>query len=528
MVVTEAPPVRSGIAAVVGRLTTGLRDLGHEVEAVTTAEVGRRQLGEIRLTGLVKWWPQLRRQLGDVDVVHLHGPAPTFSDAFLALWSTVPRSERPGLVYTHHSEIELLGAGPLNAIYNGIHRRLSRAASHIVVSTESYRERLTARGRLANGYVEVIPFGIDEGHPSRRDRRGRLVVAFVGQLRPYKGVDVLIRAAAQLPDIAVHIAGTGHQGAALRQLAARLGASNVTFHGDVTDEAREQLLAAADVVALPSLTRAEAFGIVLLEGMRAGAVPVASDLPGVRDVAGGPGLLVRPGSVRALVQALCHLRDDPADRALRSAAAVEAAAAYRWEATVRDYHRVLADSALMRHVDAPVPLAVDGALRLMRDAALSERASLLLLEDESRLRLASVSGRPLREVAPGAAVDLDSFAGRALLAGEPYVVTTDSLGRKRQPEAHAGLCIPFSVDGGSTRGVVSFTRLRRLDFLAHEVGWMSRRVEAVAARVDHLGLQHSPAVWSVERIPGAVGPRGVVRVGVAGADAGEYGDSEAS
>ena len=484
-VVTEAPPVRSGIAAVVDRVGSGLRRYGHDVDVVTTAEVGRTQLGEVRLTGLARHWPRLRRRLDDYDVVHLHGPAPTFSDAFLGLWRTVPRSRRPGLVYTHHSDIALGGAAaPFCGAYNRAHRALARAASHVVVSTESYRSM--AGGRR----VEVIPFGVEAPPPLAQRAPGRMVVAFVGQLRPYKGADVLVRAAAQLPDVVVHIAGTGHQEASLRALAEHIGATNVSFHGAVSDAQRSALLAAADVVALPSRTRAEAFGLVLLEGMRAGAVPVAGDLPGVRDVAGDTGLLVRPGSVRSLVQALCHLRDDPADRRRRREASVIAAAGYSWETTVRAYHRVLADAALAHRLHRAPQWHVDGAMSLMRDAALAERASLLILDRKrERLRVVSVSGQPLPEATHHAGVDMDSFAGQVLRAGEPHVVSeeTELVGRRYRPEVHAGLVVPFALRD-KVEGVMSFTRHRALDFLPQEVSWMNERVAHVVSR-----LMHQPA-----------------------------------
>jgi glycosyltransferase involved in cell wall biosynthesis len=480
-VVTEGPPVFSGIATVVDRLGSGLRGLGHEVDTVTCAELGRRTFGEVRLTGLLAHWPQLRRRLAAYDVVHLHGPAPTFSDAFLALYRTIPSRNRPGLVYTHHSEIELAGLKAICGAYNSLHRHLTNAASHIVVSTESYR-MLAGHGRRD---VDVIPFGVDAMTPGDERARGRMVVLFIGQLRPYKGVDVLVRAAAELPDVVVHIAGTGHQEARLLDLARRLGATNVTFHGAVNAVRRDALMRAADVVVLPSRTRAEAFGLALLEGMRAGAVPVASDLPGLRDVAGEAGLLIEPGGVRSLVQALYHLRDDPSDRRRRRLASMAAAAEYSWEATARAYHRVLADAALVHWLRGASPWSHVRALSLMRQAALAERASLLLLDPaRERLRVVWVSGRPLPEGAQNAGVQMDSFAARALRASEPYIVgnSTASLGHPRQREAHAGLCVPFQIEG-QVQGVVNFTRSRALDFLPQEVSWMSKRVGHVAARL---------------------------------------------
>ncbi len=84
--------------------------------------------------------------------------------------------------------------------------------------------------------------------------------------------------------------------------------------------------AAADVFCLPSTERAESFGLVLLEAMRAGLPTVASDIPGsgvgyvVRN--GETGLLVPPGDVAALAAALRRLADDaPLRRCLGDAGA---------------------------------------------------------------------------------------------------------------------------------------------------------------------------------------------------------------
>jgi glycosyltransferase involved in cell wall biosynthesis len=84
--------------------------------------------------------------------------------------------------------------------------------------------------------------------------------------------------------------------------------------------------AAADVFCLPSTERAESFGLVLLEAMRAGLPTVASDIPGsgvgyvVRH--GETGLLVPPGDVAALAAALRRLADDaPLRRCLGDAGA---------------------------------------------------------------------------------------------------------------------------------------------------------------------------------------------------------------
>ena len=83
-----------------------------------------------------------------------------------------------------------------------------------------------------------------------------------------------------------------------------------------------------DVFCLPSLDRAEAFGVVLLEAMRFGKPVVVSDIPGsgtgwvVRQA--GHGLLVPPNDPAKLAAALRKLRHDPAQRQALGAAGAAA------------------------------------------------------------------------------------------------------------------------------------------------------------------------------------------------------------
>lgn len=400
IVATEAPPIRSGIAEVTRQLTIGLRKLGHEVDHLTVADVGRLQFGEVRLTGLVSRWSQVRRSLTDYDFVNLHGPAPTFSDAFLGLWRTIPARRRPVLVYTHHAEIQLRGARPLCALYNRVHGRLARVADEVVVTTESYRRIARSRGAQR---VSVIPHAVECQTSSGMQRAARFTVAFVGQLRPYKGLDVLLRAARVLPDVHFEIAGSGHLSGDLHNLASRLQLRNVTWHGAISDAEREALLGRSHVIALPSTTMAEAFGIVLLEGMSAGAVPIASDLPGVRDVAIGAGLLCRPGDARSLMQAICRLRDDPVAWEARSSRAVALAASYSWDASALGYHSLMA-----------------GRMPRLPWATTTDHAT------SQSLRLAAVGGRALPDETSRRPVPVFEVVGREAIRSGRAVV--DSVG----------------------------------------------------------------------------------------------------
>ncbi|HVM40808.1 MAG TPA: glycosyltransferase family 4 protein [Acidimicrobiia bacterium] len=345
LVASEAPPVVSGVARSVGRLADGLAELGHDVDVVSMADVPHWYVGEWRVSAFVATWPRLLRRIHRADVVNLHGPVPTMSDAFLALWRTVPKGRRPPLVYTHHCTIELDGLKTACRAYTRVHERLAHLADRIVVTTDSYQEILADGGRTP---VDVVPWGVDmpaDHHRPLLPRPGPLRVLCVGQMRPYKGMDRLVRATAGIPGIEATLVGGGSLEHELRRLAAHLGGGNITFAGRVHDDALPGLYAAHDVVALPSVTKLEAFGITLLEGMSAGCVPVASDLPGVRDVAGPTGILVPPGDIAALRRALLDLASEPRRlHALRDASR-RRATTFAWDEVVDGYDAALHTAA---------------------------------------------------------------------------------------------------------------------------------------------------------------------------------------
>jgi rhamnosyl/mannosyltransferase len=175
----------------------------------------------------------------------------------------------------------------------------------------------------------VVPFGInldsfalrigevDQVQELRR-RHGERIILFLGVLRYYKGLDVLIRAMARVIGRLL-IAGQGQQGASLQTLTRELGVSDrISFLGEVSESERRLLLHACDVFVLPSIDRSEAFGIAQLEAMACGKPVVSSDLPtGVRLVNQDrvTGMLVPSGDPDALASALTQLLDDDALRA---------------------------------------------------------------------------------------------------------------------------------------------------------------------------------------------------------------------
>ncbi|WP_293237181.1 glycosyltransferase, partial [Paludibacterium sp.] len=146
------------------------------------------------------------------------------------------------------------------------------------------------------------------------------IILAVGRLVAYKGFDVLVQAARQLhSDCRVIIVGGGER---LQELGSQVRAQGlsgrVILAGRLDDESLRSLFQRAAVFCLPSVSRAEAFGVVLLEAMAHGLPIVASDIAG----SGVPwvnrhletGLNVPVGDASALASALTQLLADPDQR----------------------------------------------------------------------------------------------------------------------------------------------------------------------------------------------------------------------
>jgi glycosyltransferase involved in cell wall biosynthesis len=260
----------------------------------------------------------VRREPG--DVVHLHHPNPLGDIAALA-------DRRRPLVITQHSDVVRQRA--LWPLYGPVVRQAFRRARFIVVASENYRHA----SRELEGFAEkvrVIPYGIvvqrfdltpavaDRALALRAAWGGKPVVLAVGRLVGYKGFDVLLRAVSGL-DVTTVIVGAGPEEARLRALAP----PGVVFAGRVGNDELPAYYHACDVFCLPSVTIAEAFGVVLLEAMACGKPLVTSDLKtGVTAAnrTGVTGLAVPPGDVGALRDALRAVVTDAARRAAMGAA----------------------------------------------------------------------------------------------------------------------------------------------------------------------------------------------------------------
>ena len=256
------------------------------------------------------------------DVVHAHGYKADIY-GYLAL-----RGRGVGLVSTCHN---WLNDGLLVAFYGVADRLVLRGFDAVVAVSEEVRETLVRSGvkaekiRLIRNGIDLRPF--DRADPVLRREEGlakRLLVGIVGRLSVEKGMDIFLRAAAEVvkevPEAAFVIAGDGPEREPLEALVDSLELRDcVTLLGRRED--MPGIYASMDV--LVSASRKEGLPMTILEGMASGRPWVATavgDVPTVvRD--GETGVLVPPERVELLASAIIELLQNPEGRAQFGASA---------------------------------------------------------------------------------------------------------------------------------------------------------------------------------------------------------------
>ncbi|NXY98132.1 glycosyltransferase, partial [Streptomyces sp. BR123] len=292
-----------------GPVAEGLRSDG--VRVVHLGMRGNRDLGAL---------PRLARfvRRGRYDLVHTHLYRACVYGRLAARLAGAG-----AVVATEHSlgDAEIEGR-PLTGGVRALYLASERLGAATVAVSDTVADRLTGWGVPA-ARVHVVPNGIEAARfrfdgGVRRAARARtglperaFVVGGIGRLVPGKRFDALVRAVAALPGAHLLLAGEGPERAALRRLAAELGAQN-RIHllgerdplGDGPDGRTPgipALLSAMDVFVSPS--REEAFGLAVVEALAAGlpvlhvTCPAIDDLPaaqapGARRIGTGPEELV--------------------------------------------------------------------------------------------------------------------------------------------------------------------------------------------------------------------------------------------
>jgi len=303
----------------------------------------------------IKYFLRCLKAAKNSDVVHLH--VPNMLGALCALFI----GKKPRLLVHWHSDV--INKGLLGKILHPLESALLRRADCIVATSQVYADASETL-RSFKDKIAVVPIGVpgakhagtDSDLPTSIDAQihGKKIILAIGRLVPYKGFKVLIDAAKHFSgDSVAVIVGGGPLQQDLLQAREIAGVQDrVVLAGRLSDAALHTLFERATIYCLPSIYRAEAFGVVLLEAMTYGLPIVATDIPGSGvpwvNQHGSSGLNVPVGDPVALAEACnqilasSELRDRLSEGARRRFAA-EFTEEVSVKRMMQTYERILTD-----------------------------------------------------------------------------------------------------------------------------------------------------------------------------------------
>ncbi len=311
---------------------------GHQIEVFTTSIDSKDSFHSEDNLHLYRYGTNLRIIKGnisfklfreplkhDVDIIHANFTTPP---AELAALSCARRKKVP-LILTYHGDWQAGFGKPIRRailyFYNRfILNKLLSQATVIISLSEFYIDE----SRFLNQYrdkIAIVPLGVDIAQfdisYSKEECRRRLglplddkIILFLGNLTPYKGPEVLVKAMPQvvnhIPDCILLFVGGGILRGKLERLTQELGiVRNVKFTGFIAEELKPLYYKAADAFVLPSTMNTEVFPRVFLEASAAKLPMIVSDLRTFRCIIedGYNGIVTRRGDESELAQAIVGL-----------------------------------------------------------------------------------------------------------------------------------------------------------------------------------------------------------------------------
>jgi glycosyltransferase involved in cell wall biosynthesis len=241
-------------------------------------------------------------------LVHMQLPNPWAAHAYLM------SGHKGKLIITHQSD--MLRQRHLRKIVGPFVRRAMKRAAAIIVTSKRYLDSSDELIDFRNK-CHVVPLGTDlepygteapEKVRAVHEKYGRRFIIAVGRLVPYKGFEVLLAAMKDV-DVPLLLIGTGPLQQELKAKIEALGVTKkVHMLGHVDDTV--PYYRAAQMLVLPSVSRAESFGLVQVEAMAAGIPVINTDIAsGVPEVSvdGVTGITVPPSDPGALAHAINFL-----------------------------------------------------------------------------------------------------------------------------------------------------------------------------------------------------------------------------
>lgn len=295
------------------------KDSVDSVDGVEVIRVGQQALISSQALGIT-YGKQMKKVLQSFkpDVIIFHYPNPYVAHYLLEYI----KPESKLIVWWH---LDITKQKLLKHLFTGQNNRLLKRADKVVATSPNYIDGSQWLASVREKCV-VIPNCIDENRLAvtdkekklaeqiRAENKNKILCLAVGRHVPYKGFEYLIKASKYLDDrFVIQITGKGPLTEELHKLAK--GDPKVKFLGLVSDEELKARLLSCDIYTFSSITKNEAFGLALAEGMYFGHPAVTFTIPGSGvnyvNINGETGIEVPNRDVKAFADALTKLADDP-------------------------------------------------------------------------------------------------------------------------------------------------------------------------------------------------------------------------
>jgi glycosyltransferase involved in cell wall biosynthesis len=201
-----------------------------------------------------------KQKYNKCDIVHLHYPNILASVAILLKFTKL------NLITHWHSDI--LNQGFLNILGGLIGFLIALKSKRIVCTTREYAKKSIIL-KIFKNKIDIIPIFVKPIKINKVSKKNFNKIIFIGRLVKYKGIKYLIKSLIFLPSkYKLLIIGDGPQYLNLKKIIKKLDLnSRVKILKNCSDKKKYELLQKSDLLCLPSTTRQEAFGVVLLEAM---------------------------------------------------------------------------------------------------------------------------------------------------------------------------------------------------------------------------------------------------------------------
>lgn len=252
------------------------------------------------------------------DIVIFHYPNPYLAVFLLPIL----KKKSKFVVYWH---LDITKQKLLGKLFHFQNLRILKRADRLIATTPLYISGSKYLSRYKQK-CSVIPCQIDLNRVKESstsdaiakkisaENKGKIICFCLGRHVPYKGYKYLIEAAKYLDDTyKIYIGGSGPLTEELKEQAKNL--TNVEFLGKISDSELVAYLSVCDIICFPSITKNEAFGISLIEGMYFGKPAVTFTIPGSGvnyvNLDGVTGIECPNCDSRAYAEALKKLASDP-------------------------------------------------------------------------------------------------------------------------------------------------------------------------------------------------------------------------